>query len=88
VEYLEKMKKLHGKKYSEVKDISDKDVSWLEEALTTTVNLINALHTVEFDENSVEGWLLKSYSDTFKGFGCEFEEALLSAAKVISAFLF
>ena len=88
VKYLERMKKLHGKKYSEVKDIDDSDISWLEAVLTTTINLINALRTVEFDENSVEGWLLKPYSDTFKGFGCDFDEALLTASKVISAFLF
>jgi hypothetical protein len=85
--YLEKIKKLQGEKYSEIESIYS-NISWLEEVLITTVNLINALHTNEFDENDIKGWLLKSYSDTFKGFGCELEEVLSSSARVISAFLF
>jgi hypothetical protein len=85
--YLEKIEKLQGKKYSEIEGIDD-DISWIEESLITILNLINVLHTNEFDENDIVGWLLKPYSDTFKGFGCEFEEALLTASKVISAFLF
>lgn len=84
--YLGKIRELQGKKYSEIGRFRD-GIEWVEERLITTINLINALYTSKFDENDIIGWMLKQYSDTFKGFGCEFEDMLSSAAKVISAFL-
>jgi len=97
--YLKIIKKLQGTKYSELEEYQERnyfyrikedilDIFWLEESLITTINLINALYTNEFDENDIIGQLLKPYSDTFKGFGCKFEEVLPAAAGVISAFLF
>jgi hypothetical protein len=84
-EYLEKIKKLQGTKYSEIEGIND-DIEWIEKSLITTLNLINALHTNEFDENDIVGWLLKPHSDAVKSFGGNFEDAI-SVIKEVSALL-
>jgi hypothetical protein len=60
----------------------------LERSLTVFLNFLHALYTNRFDDDEIVSWLFKPYSDLVKGFGCEFEEAVLSAVKIISAFLF
>jgi len=95
---LEAVKSVQGVSYSDLPSIIERGqdilknleegMLWLERDLTITLNLIYFLHSHEFDENDAVGWLFKPYSDIIKGFGCDFDDALLTAAKVISAFLF
>jgi len=77
-----------GAKYSRLPQEVVYGVKWVEENLTLTLNLFHTLHSHDFEKDDIMGFLFKEYSETVKGFGCEFEEALLSAAGVISAFLF
>jgi len=58
----------------------------LEETFTIFLNFLHALHTHKFDGTDMTSWLFKPYSDLVKGFGCEFEDAIV-AARTVSAFL-
>jgi hypothetical protein len=82
------VKQLEGTSYSKLSTDTMYGIRHIEENLTLTLNLFHTLHSYNFEEDNVVGWLFKQYSDNIKGFGCEFEEALLTASKVISAFLF
>jgi hypothetical protein len=58
---------------------------YFEETFTVFLNFLYTLHTHEFDDTDMVGWLFKPYSELVKGFGCKFEDAI-SVVKVVSAF--
>jgi hypothetical protein len=99
IKHLNTIKRLQGTPYSELPWIEAKSTDpyeenirqgmlFIERDLTAVLNLIHFLHSHEFNENDIIGWLFKSYSDLVKSFGCEFDNALSSLIRVISAFMF
>jgi hypothetical protein len=85
---IDYVKQIEGTSYSRLSQDTMYSISHIEENLTLTLNLFHTLYSYNFEEDDVVGWLFKQYSDTVRSFGCEFEEAILTASKVISAFLF
>jgi hypothetical protein len=91
------IKRLQGTPYSELPRIEAtsssvlernirKSMLFLEQDLTSLLNSIHFLHSHEFDENGIIGWLFKPYSGIVKGFRCEFEKALTLFADVLTFF--